>query len=259
MIKRKMKNFRILRKLFRGIYGARFPELCIAVLISFYCAHAVMPRKPFTIPLSNISYTAAQDTVAEKACIWFDKVDEWWEVSQNIQRHIKEKNMNTEEEIFRKPTMQEYLLSPIEAQLISTICKTLIKTLDGFERDLKDNRWDKCLYLDSFLASFFHEFFHLYAICRSSVNALPSITCIADSLYDRSPESPKSDKRITQWRETADHVIKLRIAAKELIYQIKLWQKKELDNKQQTSWEDQSGDFVHAYELFVRLYFNYAP
>jgi hypothetical protein len=85
------------------------------------------------------------------------------------------------------------------------------------------------------------------------------VTCIADSLYDRSPESPKSDKRITQWRETTDHVIKLRIAAKELIFQIKQWQKKELDNQKQTSWEDQSGDFVHAYEFFIRLYFNYAP
>jgi hypothetical protein len=259
VMKRKMKNYRKIQKLFRGSYLARFPDACVTVIFLYFCAHAVMPRKPYTIPLSNISYTAAHDTAVEKACIWFDKVDEWWEVSPTIQRHIREKNMNTEEEIFRKPTMQEFLLSPVEAQLVSAICKTLIKTLEGFERDLKDNRWDKCLYLDSFLASFFHEFYHLYAICRSSVNALPSVTNIADSLYDRSPESPKSDKRITQWRETADHVIKLRIAAKELVYQIKLWQKKELDNKQQTSWEDQSGDFVHAYELFIRLYFNCDP
>lgn len=248
-----------LRKFLRLSYRARYPDTCMIVISIYFLTAAVMPRAVFTIPLTNISYTAPHDSVEERVSIWFDKVDEWWEVTHNVQKHIKEKDMNTEEEVFTKPSSQGLLLSPVEAQLISKICKGLIKTLEGFEHDLKNNRWDKCLYLDSYLSSFFHEFYHLYSVCHSSTNALPAVTSITDSLYDRSPESPKSDKRITAWRQTTDHVIKLRIAAKELVYQIKQWQKKELDEPEKTTWEDQSGDFVQAYELFVRLYFNLAP
>jgi hypothetical protein len=235
---------------------ARFPDICIAVIGFCWGAAGVMPRSPFTIPLTNISYTTAHDTVPEMVSIWFDKVDEWWEVSPHYQKYVKEKDMNSKEEVYRKPVTQEFVLSPIEARIISRICKTLVKTLDGFDHDLKNNRWDRCLYLDSFLASFFHEFYHLYTMCRSSLRSLPSVTSVADSLYDRSPESPKSDKRIMQWRQTIDHVIKLRIATKELIYQIKLWQEKELEKPDNASWEDQSANFVQAYELFIRLYFN---
>ncbi len=248
-----------LRRFSARVCRARVADICILVISLNFPSVAVMPRTAFSIPLSNISYTAAHDTIAEKVSIWFDKVDEWWEVSQNLLKHIKEKDMNTEEETYAKPSSQGLLLSPMEAKLISKICKGLIKTLDELEHDLKNGRWDRCLYLDSYLASFFHEFYHLYSVCRSSANALPSVTSITDSLYDRSPESPKSDKRITSWRETTDHIIKLRIAAKELAYQIKQWQKKELDDPEDASWEDQSGDFVQAYELFVRLYFNLAP
>jgi hypothetical protein len=232
-----------------------------AVAIAFLAAQAaaVMPRTPYTIPLSNVAYTAAHDTAPDVVCIWFDKADEWWEVSHHFERHVKEKNMNTEEEIYQKPVTQMYVFSTVEATLISKVCKTLIKTLEGFDHDLKNNRWDRCLFLDSYLASFFHEFFFLYTICRGSPKSLPSVARIADSLYDRSPESPKSDKRITQWRQTADHIIKLRIATKELIYQIKQWQKKELEEPEKTSWEDEAADFVQAYELFLRLYFNLPP
>ena len=254
-----MKKLKAVQVFWRHLDRARCADVCMIVISLYFICLAILPRTPFQIPLSNISYTPAHDTVAEKVCIWFDKVNEWWEVSHSIQKHIKEKNMTTEEEVFRKPTTQAFLLSPVEAQLLNKICKTLIKTLEGFDHDLKNNRWDKCLYLDSFLASFFHEFYYLYTLCRSSIKALPPVTNITDSLYDRSPESPKSDKRILQWRKTKDHVIKLRIAAKELVYQIKQWQKKELEDVEKMSWEDQSGDFVHAYEMFIRLYFNLAP
>jgi hypothetical protein len=135
----------------------------------------------------------------------------------------------------------------------------LVKTLDGFESDLNKNRWDKCRYLDSYMASFCFGFYHLMTLAKSSKHAFPEITCLPDSLYDRSPESPKSDARIAQWRQSDEHVVKLRIAARELMYRIKDWQKKELDNPKRDVWNDQSGDFVEAYELFIRLYFNFPP
>jgi Ni/Co efflux regulator RcnB len=53
--------------------------------------------------------------------------------------------------------------------------------------------------------------------------------------------------------------MKLRISTRELIYRIKDWQTKELDNPKRDPWKDESGDFVEAYEFFIRLYFNFPP
>jgi hypothetical protein len=241
------------------VHTARFMAMGSMIAALSSQGAAIMPRSPYTIALSNVAYSAARDTVPEKVCIWFDRADEWWEVSPRFERHVREKDMNTDEEIYQKPSTQMFVFSTVEATIISKVCKSLVKTLDGFDHDLKNGRWDRCLFLDSYLASFFHEFFYLYTICRASPKSLPPVARIADSLYDRSPESPKSDKRIMQWRQTADHIIKLRIATKELIYQIKQWQKKELDQPEKTSWEDDAADFVQAYELFLRLYFNLPP
>ena len=232
----------------------------IFVVLGFVSAiYAVEPRKPFSIPLAVLAYSPAQDTIAEKVSVWFDKPNESWEISATGERHILEKDMQTEEEIYRKPSGRALHLNSIEAQLINRVCKTLIKTLDGFESDLKNNRWDKCRYLDSYLASFCCGFYHLITLAKSSKRALPEITCPPDSLYDRSLESPKSDARIAQWRRSADHVVKLRIAVRELIYRIKDWQNKELDNPKRDVWKDESADFVEAYEFFIRLYFNFPP
>jgi hypothetical protein len=221
--------------------------------------YAVEPRKPFTIPLAVLAYSPAQDTMTEKVCVWFDKANESWEVTAKEQRHILAKDMQTEEEIYRKPPGRDFRLNSIDAQLINRVCKTLAKTLDIFENDLKNNHWDKCLFLDSYLSSFFRGFYHLLTVAKNSPRALPEITCPPDSLYDRSPESPKSDVRIAQWRASGDHVTKLRIAARELIFQIKEWQKKELDNPNRDTGNDQSGNFAAAYEFFIRLYFNLPP
>ncbi len=241
--------------------GRTFPLFAAILIALSLWGHAVSlgHRTPFTIPLANLSYSDAREGSEEKVSIWFEKANELWEVYPTLERHITDQAMNGEEETYRKSPGQEFILSPIEAQLLSRVCKTLIKTLEGFDHDLKNNRWDKCLYLDSYLASFCRGFYHLVEITRSSRQALPAITFIADSLYDRSPESPKSDKRIAQWRQTPDYIIKLRIATKELIFQIKQWQIRELDNSKRDPWVNQSGDFVLAYEFFIRLYFNLPP
>lgn len=221
--------------------------------------YAAEPRKAFSVPLAMLAYSPTQKDAAEKVIIWYDKADESWEVSATEVRHIIEKGMQTEEETFRSPAGQEFLINSVEAQVISRVCKTLIKTLDGLDGDLKNNRWDKCRFLDSYLASFCVGFYHLMTIVKCSSRALPEITCPPDSLYDRSLESPKSDARVAKWRRSTDYIVKLRIATQELMYQIKSWQKKELDNPKRDVWKDQSGDFVQAYEFFIRLYFNFPP
>jgi len=221
--------------------------------------YAVEQRKPYTVPLAVIAYYPAQDSEPDKVCVWFDKASESWEFRAKEVIHLRAKDMQTVEEVYRKPSGQEFLLSTVEAELIDRVAKTLVKTLEGFELDLKNKQWDKCLFLDSYLAQFCCGFYHLITMAKSSTRALPAVTCPPESLYDRSAQSPKSDARIAQWRNTSSHVLLLRIATKELIYQIKQWQKKELENPRRNPWKDQSGNFVNAYELFVRVYFNMPP
>jgi hypothetical protein len=222
-------------------------------------SYAVEPRKSFSVPLAVLAYCPAHDSVEEKVSIWFDKANESWEIFSDKERYTLTKNMQTEEKIFSEPRGQEFFLNPIEAQIVNHICKTLVKTLDGFDNDLKNKRWDKCLFLDSYFASFCCGFYHVMALAKASNRALPEVICPPDSLYDRSLESPKSDRRIAQWRALKDHVTKLRIATQELIFQTREWQKKELENTKRDPWKDQSGNFAAAYEFFIRLYFNLPP
>ena len=49
-----------------------------------------------------VAYFPSQDTVAEKVSVWFDKANECWEISEKEDRHILEKEMQTEQEIYRK-------------------------------------------------------------------------------------------------------------------------------------------------------------
>jgi len=53
-----------------------------------------------------VAYFPSQDTVAEKVSVWFDKANECWEISEKEDRHILEKEMQTEQEIYRKSGSQ---------------------------------------------------------------------------------------------------------------------------------------------------------
>jgi hypothetical protein len=246
-------------KSFMKLTASQYALPILCTMTVFSSAYALQPPKPFKIPLAVVYHEPGNDTIKEKVCILFDKCNDIWEIYFDKERHVIVKDMNTEEEIFHKPKGQEFLMNSIEAGLISRVCRTLSKTLDLFETDLKKQQWDKCLYLDPYISSFFCGFYHLITIVKSSRKALPSITCPSDTMYTRSLESPKSVARINTWIGTADHVTKLRIAAKELIFQTKKWQERELDNSKRDPWEDQSGDFVIAYERFIRLYYNIPP
>jgi hypothetical protein len=151
------------------------------------------------------------------------------------------------------------MISDFEADVLNRVCKTMIPTLETFERDLQHERWDKLLYLDSFFPRFLKGFYYLYCAARNSPYALPKSVCIPDSLYDISLTSPKSDERIRMWQTQNNQIIKLRIVSKELVYQIKEWQKQELDNQRRNPEVSSGKKFEEAFTLFVKLYFNVQP
>ena len=107
-----------------------------------------------------------------------------------------------------------------------------------------------------YFPSFFKGFYYLIGAARVSYATLPLISCVADSLIDSSFSSEKSRLRITYWAANEEHVIRLRIAAKELQYQITLWRKNELSNPERDAWTDLSGPCMNSYEFFLELYFN---
>ena len=89
-----------------------------------------------------------------------------------------------------------------------------------------------------------------------SKDSLPPVTNIADSLFDKSVYSPKSDKRIGHWYSSPGYLTKLRIVTKELVYQIYQWQKIELTNQDRDYYLYKNTMFKEVYELFIRMYFN---
>jgi hypothetical protein len=61
------------------------------------------------------------------------------------------------------------------------------------------------------------------------------------------------------WQTQNDQLLKLRIVAKELVYEVKEWQKKEIDSPGRNKEISYGKKFEEAYTLFVKLYFNFQP
>lgn len=232
--------------------------LCIICIAAFFAAGALEQRKEFNVPLAFMTVSFDERHECQEVFITFGSSEEGFGISSGDDRYVKDTRRMRTDEIFREQRGQENLLSPFEAKVINHVCSTFGSTLDIFESDLKAQRWNRLLYLDGYFPPFFKAFYYLLTSARDD-NALPAVVNIPDSLFDNSLVSPKSDNRIAFWRGSPDHTMKLRIAAKELMYQIKQWQKLELANPKRDAFEDHSEKFVEAYELFIRLYFSIPP
>jgi hypothetical protein len=88
---------------------------------------------------------------------------------------------------------------------------------------------------------------------------MPRFSTIPDSEFEVSLNSKLSDKRIMMWRNEKERVIKIRIVAKELSYQLQQWDQKELAITKRSMDVAYSSKAEEAYGLFVRLYFNLKP
>ena len=188
--------------------------------------------------------------------ISYDKEREGWAIADYNDRYIKSTNRRQIDHIYKEHKNIAYLLSDFEARQINKICDSFIHTLILFDRYIYRQRRDRLLYLDGYLPSFFKGFYYVMLAAHSSKDSLPPVTNIADSLFDKSVYSPKSDKRIQQWYSSTIYLTKLRIVTKELIYQIYQWQKIELTNKNRSFYLYKNTNFKEVYELFIRLYFN---
>jgi hypothetical protein len=220
---------------------------------------AVEKRQPFQVPLAILTPAFSSDGKFEEVFVTFEGRHEGWAVSLADDRYVKDTKRIRIDHTYRETPTQYYLISPFEAEVMNRVCLSWEATLKAFERQLKNDELGKSLYLDAYFPPFLKGFYYLFCSSKCSFSALPQVTNINDSLFDNSFNSEKSDKRITIWRSNHEHIIKLRIAAKELDYQIDKWRKTDLDNPSRDAWEDHSKEFISSLELFVRLYFNLPP
>ncbi|MFP4165064.1 MAG: hypothetical protein ACLFQB_14265 [Chitinispirillaceae bacterium] len=238
----------------------------VCLLTAAICAHSdttpektskLAPRKEFSIHLAKLRVAFDEETGQKnKVKIRFGRSDEQIIITTTNDFLEKRKRNGKETVTFRESIEKAYQLSDFEAEHLSHVCKTMIKTLDDFESDLKKERWGRCLYLDAYLPRFLDGFYTLICAAKASSDALPRHARAPRDAYDVSQSSPKSDKRINSWRLDEEKRMKLRIATKELIYQTKKWSKKELRNKKRNRDLSYSDKFDRAFTSFVHTYFG---
>jgi hypothetical protein len=217
-------------------------------------------RTPFGIPLVKLKLAFSPDTKQlEQVQIDIDGADQYAVITRYSDYLVKNGRNGTEKIQYSEAPERAFVISDFEARQLNRVVKSLIETLEIFEKDLKRNRWDRCLYLDSFFPRFLKGYYYLVCATRNSPYALPRVARIPDSAFDISLNSPKSDQRIKTWQTEKDCIIKLRIISKELAYQLKGWQKKELDSSGRNPDVAYSAKAEEAFGLFVKLYFNLKP
>jgi hypothetical protein len=239
--------------------------LLIAVLaaVSFTGAQTPGKRSSYNIPLAKIGVSFNDQTGQfEKVKVSFGTSDDesyFIIIAPGIDYEIKITKDGRQKFVHNEVSDKNFMISDFEADVINRVCKTFIPTLETFEKDLQRERWDKLLYLDSFFPRFLKGFYYLYCAARSSPYALPKSICVPDSLYDISLTSPKSDERVRMWQTKSNTLLKLRIIAKELVYQIKEWQKREIDCPSRNKEIPYGKKFEEAFTLFVKIYFDLQP
>jgi hypothetical protein len=243
--------------------SAALATLSIAFLLRPQAAE-IGKRSPFTLPFARLSVSFDDRThVFEKVRVSFDTEkdpsDEFYIIGPINDFQIKETADGRQKLLHLEQPDKAYVISDFEAEILNKVCKSFISTLEIFEKDLHKEHWDRCLYLDCYFPRFLKGFYFLYCAVRNSPYAMPKSACVPDSLYDVSLTSPKSDKRVEAWISQRDYVIKLRIISKELIYQLKEWQKRELNNPSRNVEFPAGKKAEQAFTLFMKVYFNLTP
>ena len=219
----------------------------------------LMKRHSCKVPLPLVTTLFDEHNKFIEAFVTYNSGGEGWAIGMGDDRYVKDTRKERVDHFYRELPTASHYLSPFEAKVLEKVCKRFEETLLIYEKLLKHKRWDKLVYLDSQLASFYRGFFYLYCGAHNSISALPKVTRVADTLYDESLRSPKSDKRIKIWKDNPEHVVKLRIAAKELAFQLKQWRLRVLTVPEMDPRQDKSKKFREAHELFIRLYFVLPP
>jgi hypothetical protein len=185
-------------------------------------------------------------------------MDDFYVITQTDDMFVKVGRNGQEKKIFREPEYKAYQLTDFEVAQIDKVCKGFIATLEQFEKDLQNENWGKCLYLDAFFPNFMNGFYYMMLMAKAGSDDVPVDAKIDEKLYDISLTSSKTEDRVRTWCASMEYVVSLRIAAKELAYELKNWQKKELTNSKRDPEISQDSGVFKSLVFFEKLYFNRA-
>jgi hypothetical protein len=222
------------------------------IIINIFSAVQAVPKLP--IPDLLVKFDPARQAIDE-VFINYNSAGEGWAIANFEERYVRESKTRSLEKLYKELPTQASLLSSYEVLLINRICTDLSKTLAILDRTLLKEKWDFCAEIDFELVPFMYGFYYLLASAHCEQATLPAAIRIAPEQFDATLPSIKTDTRVNQWQTQPEHILKLRIAIKELIYQIEEWQKSELANPERNAMEDRSQGFLQAYALFIQLYF----
>lgn len=245
------------------------PE-CVALLLflsstwaqrgSLSEALQLQPREAFTVELPKL-FVSIDDETRE-----FDGVRISFPPDYEDQvfigiyddMYIKFTSNGRERVQYRELPEKAGFLSKFEAKNLIKVNENFVSTLEVFEKLLQKNTWGRCLYLDVYFSHFLCGYYSLVGAARNTESALPFGARVPEEEFDVSQNSPKTDARINRWKSSLDTIIKLRIASKELVKQLKLWDKalgKAKDNVDVMTPKE----FEDALVVFVRTYFGLRP
>lgn len=216
-------------------------------------------RVPYNLAIPKISIGFEKDSkTCSRVRIFFDKSDDFYVITQTDDMFVKVGRNGQEKKVYREPEYKAYLITDFEAAQIDKVCTGFITILEQFEKDLRNENWGKCLYLDAFLPNFLNGFYYMMLMAKAASDDVPSDAKIDEKLYDISLTSSKTEDRIRTWCASMEYIVSLRIAAKELAYELKNWQKKELTNPKRDPEISQDSGMFKSLVFFEKLYFNKA-
>src|SRR5690554_2663918 len=239
-----------------------FKLIIIFFLFSFFnpaypkSTKTLMPREPFKFNLAKISlYFPDKSQMPEYVRISFDNDKDYVIITPTDDSYVKNTRKGTERTTYRESFDKAYYMSDFEAKQINLVCKTFVSTLKEFENNIRNEKWERCLYLDSFFPRFLRGFYFLVCAAKNSLDVLSKECLVPEKAFDVSLKSPKSDIRINHWRKTDDYCVKLRIITNELIYQIEQWQKNELTKKNRNPEVSYLSKLDETLKMFINIYF----
>ncbi len=208
-------------------------------------------RIPYSIQLPKLQVIEGNTAVR----ISRESAVEYAVISDLSDMSMKNGRNKCDKTTYQETADKAYRLSDFEARQLSMVCKALVAALDEFEKNLHHEKWGQCRYLDAYLPKFLRGFYLLIGASRNNSAKYLRETAIFEKEFDVSLYSHRTDARVMRWRETPDCIMKLRIATKELIYQLRFWDRRELSNKNRNPEISLSLKSEEALGLFVRIYF----
>ncbi len=239
------------------------PLLRLLPLLLFFFLHSsatepppAIERKSYNIPLANLSVSSDDAGHFEKVKISYGRDRNYAAIGRYDDMYVIYRRNGRERHKHRESFELAFRISEFEAEHLEEVSESFVDALKQFEKNLQKQRWGKCAYFDAFFPRFLKGFYFLYCAARNNPKALPRIAYLPDSLWESSLSSPLTDQRIHIWRTRDDYLVRLRIATKELIYQLEKWNKKELRNKKRNPDVSYGKDLEEAYAIFIKMYFH---